>query len=145
MDSFQQLVVGVRRFRADHGLSPRAPITLLVDGQVEDWWGDQARSLASIEIATGPPSDASGYSRVPAGGVDGFIELSGLVDVDAERPRLERAIAETEKDLETSRRKLAKPEFRERAPAAVVAKEEEKSAEFEQALEKLRAQLAELG
>ena len=77
--------------------------------------------------------------------VEGFIELSGLVDVDAERPRLELAIAEVEKDLETSRRKLAKPEFRERAPATVVAKEEEKSAEFEQALERLRAQLAELG
>jgi len=146
MDAFQQLVVGVRRFRADHGLSPRAPITLLIaDGYVEDWWGEQARSLASIEIGGGPPSDTSGFSRVSAGGVEGFIDLSGLVDADAERPRLEHAIAEVEKDLETSRRKLAKPEFRERAPATVVAKEEEKSAEFEQALERLRAQLAELG
>ncbi len=71
--------------------------------------------------------------------------MAGLVEVEVERSRLEKAIAEHEALLEVSERTLANPRFRDRAPAAVVEKEQAKRAEFVAALERLRRQLAEIG
>jgi valyl-tRNA synthetase len=77
--------------------------------------------------------------------VQAFIALEGLVDVDAERDRLTRAVAETAAEADRSHAKLANPEFRERAPAEVVASEEVKVDQARARLDKLEAQLAELG
>ncbi len=41
-----------------------------------------------------------------------FVPLAGLVDVAAEKPRLEKAIAETEKSLERSEGEARQPQFR---------------------------------
>ena len=80
-----------------------------------------------------------------AGRLQAFVPLAGLVDVDAERPRLEKAIAEAESNLGRSQAKLGNANFVDRAPADVVDKERRKAAEFEAKLEKLRSQLLELG
>ena len=58
---------------------------------------------------------------------------------------LNKAIDEVSSLLEQSRRKLGNSNFRERAPAEIVAKEEEKAAEFEARLARLQTQLEELG
>jgi valyl-tRNA synthetase len=71
--------------------------------------------------------------------------MAGLVDVAVERSRLEKAIAEHEALLEASVRTLANPRFRDRAPAAVVEKEQAKCDEFTSALGRLRRHLAEIG
>jgi valyl-tRNA synthetase len=79
-----------------------------------------------------------------AGSVQLFIPLAGLVDVAAEKPRLEKAIAEAEALLKRSEGKLANPKFTERAPAEVVATERERVVEYGEKLKKLHAQLAEM-
>jgi len=149
IDELQQLVVGVRRFRSEHQLDPRRSVPLLVDdpgGIAEEWWRRQLATLARVEASyQGPPADLSGHTRLTAGGVQALVPLAGLVDVDAERPRLQKAIAELDQLDERSRRKLDSAGFRDKAPAEVVAKEERKLAEFQAKLERLRTQLAELG
>ena len=69
----------------------------------------------------------------------------GLVDVAAERPRLQKALAEAEQLLARSEAKLANRNFTEKAPADVVAGEQGKVVEFSARIEKLRTQLEELG
>jgi valyl-tRNA synthetase len=149
MEAFQELVTGVRRFRAEHGLTPRHPLNLVVDdpeGIIEDWWGPQLRALAFVEPQFGEvPADRSGYTRVIAGPVQGFIPVAGLIDLEAEGARLEKLIAATEADLERSRRKLGDPQFRGRAPTGVVRKEEQKATKLIAKLEQLRIQLDDLG
>jgi valyl-tRNA synthetase len=93
---------------------------------------------------TVPPDTVTGHTRMTAGTLQVFVPLSGLVDVEAEKPRLERAITETEQTLQRSAAKLANPNFVERAPAEVVSAERERVAEYGAQLEKLRTQLAEL-
>ena len=151
-DSFEELrelVVGVRRFRSDHQLSPRTSLTVLLDDPdeiAEPWWVSQLENLVRVSVVTGSlPEPKAAHARLTAGRVQGFIPLAGLIDVAAERPRLEKAIADTTSALDVSRTKLANASFRERAPAEVVSKEEAKAAEHEAKLEKLSAQLAELG
>ena len=92
----------------------------------------------------GAPATVAGHTRMTAGSLQVFIPLDGLVDVAAERPRLEKAIAEAEKTLARSEGKLANPNFAERAPAEVVEAERERVTVAMAKLEKLRTQLAEL-
>jgi valyl-tRNA synthetase len=144
----QDLVSAVRRFRSDHGISPKRELTVLLDdpsGLAAPWWRSQLTALATVEIHDGAPQQATGHSRIVAGALQAFIPLEGLVDVEAERPRLEKAIAGVEQQLAESQAKLGNANFRDRAPAEVVAKEEAKASELSGRLEKLRTQLAELG
>jgi valyl-tRNA synthetase len=71
--------------------------------------------------------------------------LEGVVDSGAERERLGRAIEEAERLFGQSSGKLSNPQFLERAPAGVVAKEQAKAAEAAERISRLRAQLESLG
>jgi len=149
MSAFQELVADLRRFRSEHQISPKVDIKVLVhdpDGVVEPWWGEQIAGLAGVSVTVGePPAGTTGMSRVVAGSVQAFVPLAGIVDIDAERTRVEKNIDAVEETLRRSRAKLDNPSFRDRAPAEVVAGEESKAVEAQGALDKLRAQLAELG
>jgi len=148
-ETLRTLIVGIRRFRAEHGLSPRAelPVGLLdPDGVVEEWWSDQFKSLAAVapEPIEGVPTDAP-RTRIVAGSVQAIISLEGIVDVGVERQRLERSIADIEAALSQSETKLGNPEFVSKAPEAVVAKERSKAEDARARLRKFQAQLSELG
>ncbi len=140
-----ELVGAVRSFKAQHGLAPRSDMTVLIVGGIPDWWGAQIEALASTAVTTVDGDPGAGHTRLVVSGRDAFVALAGLIDVDAERERLEKAIAATEGDHVKSSKKLANESFVDRAPAEVVEKERAKLAEFDGRLEVLRAQLAELG
>jgi valyl-tRNA synthetase len=148
VDDLQELVSALRRFQSEHQLA-RGSFGISLDdpkGVVADWWATQLTVLSGVDVLSStPPEDLSGHTRVPAARVAGYVPLEGLIDVDAERPRLEKAIADVQQLLAASEAKLANPSFRERAPAEVVAREEGKRAEFAGKLAKLETQLAELG
>ena len=145
----RDLVVGIRRFRSDHQLSPRSDLSVLLDdpaGIGQSWWLSQLESLAAVSVVRGSrPDSQAGHARIAAGRVQAFLPLAGVIDLAAERPRLEKAIAETQDLLARSRSKLDSDGFLEKAPAAVVAKERAKTEEFGARLDKLNSQLAELG
>ncbi len=147
IETFQELVTGIRRFRAEHGLGPRSELAVkLLDpgGVVEDWWPEQLESLVAVAAEPTEVAPATGHTRVVAGDLQAFIPLEGVIDIDAERGRLLKAVAVTSNDLEQAEKKLANPGFRDRAPVEIVAKEEGKAAEFRARLDKLQAQLSEL-
>jgi valyl-tRNA synthetase len=147
-EAFRELVVGVRRFRAEHGLSPRAPLSVTLvdpDGISADWWFRQFEALAWVRPEVGVQPDAGAFTRIVAGSVQAFIPLEGVVDVTAERFRLDKEIADARSVLDRSEAKLAKPDFIGKAPADVVSKEREKVAEFQAVLQKLSAQRIDLG
>jgi valyl-tRNA synthetase len=148
IEDLQALIVAVRRFRAEHGLSPKREIDMFIDdpdGMASDWWRDQAAAMARVTANyEGPPAAVAGHTRLAVGNIQAFIPLAGLVDVEAERPRLQKAIAEAEALLGRSEAKLDNPNFAERAPADVVAGERRKAEELSTKLDKLRTQLGEL-
>jgi valyl-tRNA synthetase len=148
MDVFQDLVGGVRRFRASHQLSPRRVLQVLIadpESVAEPWWERQLESLVAVAARFGDAPDADGFTRIVAGTVQGFIPLEGVVDLEAERARLQRALSTAEEDFAVADKKLSNPSFRDRAPAEIVANEEQKRTEAEATIAKLRAQLDELG
>jgi valyl-tRNA synthetase len=71
--------------------------------------------------------------------------MAGLFDLDAERTRLQKQIAEAEGEVGRLEAKLANAQFTARAPEQVVAKEQERLATARTRLEGLRESLAEVG
>lgn len=147
VDTLQDLVTGVRQFRASHGLSPRLELTMETvdaEGVIEPWWHEQVAALAGVTLRPGSPR-GRGFTRIVAGPVQGFIGLEGLIDVDAERARIEKALAEHHDTLARAEAKLTNPGFTAKAPEAVVSKERAKADEARALIEKLRHQLDDLG
>jgi valyl-tRNA synthetase len=148
MGILQDLIAGLRRFRSEHRISPKVKFEVILhdpEGVGADWWHDHLTGLAGVAIVDGDPSADVATSRVVAGPVQAFIPLEGLVDLDDERARLAKAVTETAAEFDRSQAKLGNPKFRERAPADVVTSEETKADEARARLDKLEAQLAELG
>ena len=87
----------------------------------------------------------SGSLFVSTHDFEGFIPLEGIIDLDAERARLAKAIAVAEKDRDGLAARLANPAFTDRAkPEAVDKAREDHSARAAEA-ERLTAALARLG
>ena len=101
-----------------------------------------ARATLTVEPrASRPRSSALGI----VGGTEIYVSLEGVVDLAAERQRLEKEIRRAEEAIAFGRAKLARPEFAERAPAEVVEKEREKVAAQEALRDKLVASLEWVG
>ncbi|HKZ30159.1 MAG TPA: valine--tRNA ligase [Acidimicrobiia bacterium] len=149
VESLQELVTGIRRFKAEHGLAPRVPLTVTVldpEGLVEPWWTEQLEALAATRphFAEVPPSGI-GFSRIMAGSLEGYVELEGLIDAGAERARLDKTLQAAWSDLAQARGKLANRLFLEKAPAEVVAGQKARAAELSALVDKLATRLTELG
>jgi valyl-tRNA synthetase len=72
------------------------------------------------------------------------LDLSGTVDVVAERARLEKDLATAQKDLKTAEVKLGNEGFMAKAPAVVVVEIKERLAVTTADIERITAQLAAL-
>ncbi len=148
VETLQELIGKVRSFRSQHGVSPRVPIELLVhgpSGTIADWWHGQLDALANASVTPVAGELGAGHTRLVAGPVHSFIALAGLIDIDAERDRLTRAVAEIDKVLGRAEAKLGNPGFLDKAPDDVVAKERAKVAELSERRASLQSQLNELG
>ncbi len=149
VEVLQELVTGIRRFKAEHGLAPRFPLTVTLleaGGSSEPWWAEQLEMLAAarLQLADAPPSGGD-VARLVAGSLECHIELEGVIDVEAERARLEKRWEAASSELARAQGKLANRSFLEKAPPEVVEKERTKAVELGALVDKLRAQLAELG
>jgi valyl-tRNA synthetase len=83
--------------------------------------GALARAEIRVDPEAGrPPQSALGVVE----GCEIYIPLGGVVDLAAERRRLERELARVDEELGRVEARLARAEFRERAPAEVVAREQ---------------------
>lgn len=80
-----------------------------------------ARADVRIDLEAVRPRHAA---LAMADGCEVYVPLEGVIDLEAERQRLSREIRRSADELGRIEAKLARPEFRERAPADVVAREE---------------------
>jgi valyl-tRNA synthetase len=112
---------------------------------------DQAATLSALaqldakalEILPNLPEKPEGNVALVVSGVEIYLPLADLVDLDDERARLTKGLAEAESHITRLEALLSSP-FAEKAPPAVVQKERDKLAGFKQTAEKLRLQLQSL-
>ena len=139
----------VRRIRSELGVSPAKQLALLARGDGAD---DASRlqrfdaslrflcKLERIEIIAGEPPAAA---PAVVGELQLFVPLEGLVDLDAERARLDKEIAKVAAEKDKSEAKLAR--FGAGVPAAVVEQERARLADWTGKLDALSAQRSRLG
>ncbi len=89
--------------------------------------------------------EGEGKVQVPFEGLIGTLDFLGVVDLDAERARLVKAIAAAEKDRDSLAARLANPAFTERAKPDAVAKAREDYDARAAEAERLSEALARLG
>ena len=102
----------------------------------------RARPLHIVATPEEAPSDSVVTAVLPVGRV--VLPMAGLFDLDAERARLEKQIGEAAGEVQRIEAKLANEQFRSRAPAEVVAKEEERLATAGTRLRGLEESLTEI-
>lgn len=146
----QEIVRSIRNVRAEKGVKPskRIPATFVV-GDKYPLFHEMSSVISAL--STTDESQTSFYETLDfkpddaiplvVGSIDVFLPMSGLVDSDEERARLDKELAETQKHIARLEALLA-GDFARKAPEAVVAKEREKLAAFQETARKIRAQLS---
>jgi valyl-tRNA synthetase len=139
----QRLVTEVRRFRSDQGLKPGQRVEARITGLPGSLAGheQEIRSLVRLDE---PGASFAPTASLSIGGVDVELDLSGAIDVAAERRRLEKDLAGARKDLEQADRKLDNEQFLAKAPEQVVMKIRDRRTAAEDDIARIEAQLAAL-
>ena len=148
METLQALITALRASRSYHGWSAREELDAVVhdpDDAWRDWWAAQLATLAGVDASVGGPPESSGYLRVAAGPLEAYVEVRGVIDIEAEQERLGRRLRKARAGLQQSEAKLSNPSFRSRAPGEVVAQEEQKAVTSRALVDRLVAQLEALG
>ncbi|MYW02287.1 valine--tRNA ligase [Streptomyces sp. SID3343] len=138
--ALQQVITEVRRFRSDQGLQPgrRVPARIALSGSVI---ADHEAALRQLARLTPAEEGFAATTSFPAGGAVIELDLSGVIDVPAERKRLSKDLAEAEKVRDVNTKKLGNAGFLAKAAADVVDKVRDKLATAETDIERLKGQL----
>jgi valyl-tRNA synthetase len=138
--SLQEVVTEVRRFRNDQGLKPSQKVPGRFTGSkdiVE--YSSALRFILKLEDKDFTPS-----ASLEIAGVKIELDLTGSIDVVAERARLEKDLAAAKKDLQTAEVKLGNAGFMAKAPADVVVEIKDRLAKTSSDIERITAALAAL-
>jgi valyl-tRNA synthetase len=149
----QEIVRGIRNARSEYNVEPARRIAAwIAAGEATAMLREQRELLVflarldSKQLVIEPVVPAPERAvTVVAGGTTTYLPLAGMIDLDAERERLRKALAALQSDIARSEKLLGSDGFRAKAPAEVVAREEARLAGLKEQQAKLEAQLALLG
>jgi len=144
----REVITAVRTIRSEMNVPPGRKAELLVKGEASllsilDEGKAYVRSLAGVNTLTmsgslaRPEGSAMGFAK----GVELFVPLGSLIDVDVEKDRITKEIARLETFIFGIDKKLSNRDFLERAPEQVVDKEKQKQADARQKLDTLKRNL----
>jgi len=120
VENLQSLVTEIRRFRNDQGIKTSAKIPAQISGLETANLGEYEsalRFLVKLESA-GENFQSSGRVEINQFVVE--FDLTGSVDVEAERTRLTKDLTIAQKDLASAKVKLENENFMAKAPLEVV-------------------------
>ncbi|MBI4237000.1 MAG: valine--tRNA ligase [Deltaproteobacteria bacterium] len=151
-DQLARIITAIRTIRSEHQIPPvqRLAVVLRTTDptmqKVIGTHGTLLRELARLDrlemrvskVCEGPMAAAV------VDGVEVYVPLRGLIDVDAERARLQKEIEKVEKTVQGVQATLANASFVERAPAEIVEAERERLAAAAAERQHLDAVLARL-
>jgi valyl-tRNA synthetase len=144
------MVSSLRRVRSELNVPPSRTVRLLLqDGggndraRIERFASSLSFLLKLDDIAwLDAGADAPASATAMVGELKLLVPLEGLVDLDAERTRLEKEIARVAVEKEKSETKLAR--FTDKVPPAVVEQERQRLVDWSSQLAALHAQRAKL-
>jgi valyl-tRNA synthetase len=140
ISTLQEVVTEVRRFRNDQGLKPSQKVPGRFSGSADVLeYTSALRFLLKLEDKDFTPS-----ASLEIGGIKIELDLTGSIDIVAERARLEKDLVAAKKDLQTAEVKLGNAGFMAKAPAEVVVEIKERLGKTTADIERITAALAAL-
>ncbi|CAM3822446.1 valine--tRNA ligase [Alkalicoccus chagannorensis] len=152
MQLLQEIIRSVRNTRAELNVPMSREITLFLNAgssAVEaqllrgQSYLDKFCNPSELRIGTGLEAPEKSMSSVLSG-VELYMPLEGLLDLDAEIKRLEDEKKRLDGEVTRVQKKLANEGFTAKAPAHVVEEEREKERDYTEQREKVSARLEEL-
>ncbi len=148
------LISEIRSVRAEMNIPAGAKVSVVVAGASEQ---TKARlkthesailRLARAEAVSLADAAPSGAAQIIVGEATVCLPLAGVIDLGAEKTRLQKEAGKLEGEISKIEKKLSNPAFVAKAPEEVVDGEREKVAESKEKLEKVQtalSRLAEIG
>ena len=148
----RHVILGIRQIRGEMDISPAKRLAVLIQNPSEDdrtllttherYLTDLGKleDIQIIEADQEPPPSATAL----LGAMKILVPMAGLIDVEAERKRLEKNRARVQSGFERVQAKLSNDKFLANAPADVVAKEQVKLDALQLELSQIDEQLSRL-
>ena len=139
------LIAEIRSVKSEMGVPPSTltPLVLVAPSQTAEStaraWSESIRRLArvsSVETAAAAPA---GALELVVRGEAVALPLAGVVDLKAERARLDKEIARVGQEIAKVEAKLGNPDFVARAPEDVIAEHKDRLEAFQARLVKVNA------
>ncbi len=149
----QEMIRAVRNARSEYNVEPgRRVAALIAAGEYAGLVQENAALLVSqakiegdtLQIAAELPAPAKSVA-LAVGGVTVYLPLAGLVDMEAERKRLQKEMENVDGQIARIDGLLANEGFLAKAPEQVVNREKAKLEELRGQRVQLQASLADLG
>jgi valyl-tRNA synthetase len=145
------LITAIRSVRAEMNIPPATQIPLVLAGVSAETkaragrWAEFLQRLARVPDISFADAAPAGSVQLVVRGEVAALPLKGLIDVSAERTRLEKEMAKADADIKRVDAKLSNEKFVANAPAEIIEGEKEKRQEAEgrrgkiqEALERLK-------
>ena len=145
-------ILGIRQIRGEMDIAPGKPLPVLLQsltdndrellGKHELYLHKLARleKITTLKDNEEPPTSATALH----GGMKIFVPMAGLIDIDAERERLQKRREKSSAELSKLEAKLGNENFVAKAPEAVVNKERDRLAELQRDLNQFDEQIKKL-
>ncbi len=142
------LISEVRSVRTEMNVPAGAKVPLLVTNASDavqariTRHADTIKRLARAETIEFVADVPKGAAAIVAGDVSAALPLAGIIDMDAERKRLDKAVEAHRSDIAKMDAKLDNPNFMARAAPEAIEEARERKAELEGLIVRLKAALA---
>jgi valyl-tRNA synthetase len=145
----QEVIRAIRNLRAERKVSPAKRIpAAIVAGEKMELLHEQEKMISTlagldahlVTIVASQPVKPENSIALVAGQVEIYIPLAGMLNLDEERKRLQKDLADVQVQIDRLE-KLLGSDFANKAPAPIVQKERDKLVEFQKTAEKLRLQM----
>jgi valyl-tRNA synthetase len=145
------LIRQIRNARAEFDVTPgkRVPATIVGAGKLEMLQAQRSLLVFLAKVDDGQLTLTKALDEKPekavalvaAEGVEAYLPLAGLVDLEQEVARLKKAIGEAEHEIRRAEGMLANESFTSKAPSEVVQRQRDRLAEQEERRGRLKARL----
>ncbi len=149
IEGIKEIVTAVRAIRSQKNIAPKQQLTLEVVAdadtpQLPRGGVEALMKMANLDAVNTVAEKSAGSASFLIGTAEYDVPLGDLIDLDAERKKLQAELERVEGFLASVTKKLQNERFVQNAPAAVVEMERKKQADAEQKIAALRDSIAAL-
>ena len=146
----KEIIRGIRNVKAELNIPPSTPVEVFVRSDNDKLMETIGKMAASIRQLA-KVSEIHSTSEAPSGcvsfflpGIEVYVKVGELIDVESEISRIMKKLKSIEKDIQKLEKKLANENFLKKAPKEVVEKNRAELEELKEVFEKLSGTLQQL-